>query len=39
MHAFLEDVALTIHPHPTLGEGMMEAHMNGLGHAIHILNR
>ncbi len=39
MHAFLEDIGLTIHPHPTLGEGMMEAHMNGLGHAIHILNR
>ena len=39
MHAFLEDVALTIHPHPTLGEGMMEAAMNGLGHAIHIVNR
>ncbi len=39
MHAFLEDVALTIHPHPTLGEGMMEAHMNALGHAIHVLNR
>jgi dihydrolipoamide dehydrogenase len=39
MHAFLEDVSLTIHPHPTLGEGMMEAHMNALGHAIHILNR
>ena len=32
MHAFLEDVGLTIHPHPTLGEGMMEAHMNALGH-------
>ena len=31
--------ALTIHPHPTLGEGMMEAAMNGLGHAIHIMNR
>jgi dihydrolipoamide dehydrogenase len=39
MHAFLEDVGLTIHPHPTLGEGMMEAHLNGLGQAIHILNR
>jgi dihydrolipoamide dehydrogenase len=39
MHAFLEDVGLTMHPHPTLGEGMMEASMNGLGHAIHILNR
>lgn len=39
MHAFLEDIGLTIHPHPTLGEGFMEAAMNGLGHAIHILNR
>jgi dihydrolipoamide dehydrogenase len=39
MHAFLEDIGLTIHPHPTLGEGLMEASMNGLGHAIHILNR
>ncbi|CAN5456302.1 dihydrolipoyl dehydrogenase [soil metagenome] len=39
MHAFLEDVGMTIHPHPTLGEGMMEANMNALGHAIHILNR
>ena len=39
MHAFLEDIGLTIHPHPTLGEGMMEASMNGLGHSIHILNR
>jgi dihydrolipoamide dehydrogenase len=39
MHAFLEDLGLTIHPHPTLGEGMMEAAMNGLGHAIHILSR
>jgi dihydrolipoamide dehydrogenase len=39
MHAFLEDIGLTIHPHPTLGEGMMEAAMSGLGHAIHVLNR
>ncbi len=39
MRAFLEDIGLTIHPHPTLGEGMMEAAMHGLGHAIHILNR
>jgi dihydrolipoamide dehydrogenase len=39
MHAFLEDVGLTIHPHPTLGEGMMEANLNALGQAIHILNR
>ena len=39
MHAFLEDVAMTIHPHPTLGEGMMEVAMHALGHAVHILNR
>jgi dihydrolipoamide dehydrogenase len=39
MHAFLEDIGLTIHPHPTLGEGMMEASQNGLGHAIHVMNR
>ena len=25
MCAFAEDVALTIHPHPTLGEAMMES--------------
>ena len=39
MHAFLEDLGLTIHPHPTLGEGMMEASQNALGHAIHVMNR
>jgi dihydrolipoamide dehydrogenase len=39
MHAFLEDVGLTVHPHPTLGEGMMEASLHGLGQAVHILNR
>jgi dihydrolipoamide dehydrogenase len=39
MHAFLEDMGLTIHPHPTLGEGMMEAALSGLGQAVHILNR
>jgi dihydrolipoamide dehydrogenase len=39
MHAFLEDVGLTVHPHPTLGEGMMEASLNALGQAVHILNR
>jgi dihydrolipoamide dehydrogenase len=39
MHAFLEDIGLTIHPHPTLGEGMMEAAQHGLGHAIHVMNR
>ena len=39
MHAFLEDIGLTIHPHPTLGEGMMEASLSGLGQAVHIMNR
>ena len=39
MHAFLEDIGMTIHPHPTLGEGMMEANLNGLGQAVHIMNR
>jgi dihydrolipoamide dehydrogenase len=39
MHAFLEDMGLTVHPHPTLGEGMMEASLNALGQAIHVMNR
>ena len=39
MHAFLEDIGLTIHPHPTLGEGMMEASLAGLGQAVHVMNR
>ncbi len=39
MHAFLEDIGMTIHPHPTLGEGMMEAALSGLGQAVHIMNR
>lgn len=33
------DVAMTIHPHPTLGEAMMEASQASLGHAIHMMNR
>ena len=37
--ARVSGVSKGTHPHPTLGEGMMEAAMNGLGHAIHILNR
>ncbi len=39
MTAFAEDVALTVHPHPTLGEGVMEAFKSALGEAIHIMNR
>ena len=38
MGASLDDVHLTIHPHPTLGEGMMEAAKAAKGEAIHILN-
>lgn len=39
MSAFAEDVALTIHPHPTLGEGVMEAFKAALGEAVHVLNK
>ncbi len=37
--ASLEEVARTIHTHPTLSEAVMEAAENALGHAIHTLNR
>ena len=33
------DIGLTIHPHPTFGEGVMEAAKAALGEAIHIINR
>lgn len=39
MGATLEDLALTIHAHPTLGELVMEAAEAGLGQAIHALNK
>jgi dihydrolipoamide dehydrogenase len=39
MSAFAEDISLTIHPHPTLGEAFMEAAAHALGHAVHIVNR
>ncbi|MFC5971270.1 dihydrolipoyl dehydrogenase [Halomarina salina] len=39
MGATLEDVAATIHVHPTLSEATMEAAENAMGHAIHTLNR
>ncbi|MCB9659009.1 MAG: dihydrolipoyl dehydrogenase [Sandaracinaceae bacterium] len=39
MDAFAEDVALTIHPHPTLGEGMMESFKHAIGEAVHIMNK
>jgi len=37
--ATLEDVARTIHTHPTLSEAVMEAAENARGRAIHTLNR
>ncbi|HTN51208.1 MAG TPA: FAD-dependent oxidoreductase [Anaeromyxobacter sp.] len=39
MGASLEDVALTVHAHPTLPEAFMEACKAALGEAIHALNR
>jgi dihydrolipoamide dehydrogenase len=39
MVATAEDLAMTIHPHPTLGEALMEASAASLGKAIHIVNR
>jgi dihydrolipoamide dehydrogenase len=39
MTASAEDLALTVHPHPTLGEALMEAGAAALGQAIHIANR
>ena len=39
MGATLEDIALTIHPHPTLGETVMEAAEATLGHAIHVIQK
>ena len=38
MNATLDDLALTIHPHPTLSESLMEAAEATMGKAIHILN-
>ena len=36
MGAHVEDLALTVHPHPTLSETLMEAAEAAMGHAIHI---
>ena len=35
----VEDVALTVHAHPTMGEATMEAAEVALGHAVHVINR
>ncbi len=39
MGATVEDLALTVHPHPTFSEGIMEAAEAALGHAIHMINK
>ncbi|MEW9668954.1 dihydrolipoyl dehydrogenase [Ammoniphilus sp. 3BR4] len=39
MGTTLEDITLTIHAHPTLGEIVMEAAEGALGHAIHQINK
>ncbi len=39
MGATLEDLAATVHTHPTLSEAVMEAAANAMGQAIHTLNR
>jgi len=36
MGACLEDIAGTIHAHPTLGEAFQEAALRALGHALHV---
>ncbi|RNB84694.1 dihydrolipoyl dehydrogenase [Brevibacillus fluminis] len=37
--ARVEDVALTMHPHPTLSEIWVEAAAHALGHAIHVVSK
>jgi dihydrolipoamide dehydrogenase len=39
MGAFLDDLSGTIHPHPTLSEGLMESVEAALGEAIHMMNK
>ncbi|MEL7368894.1 MAG: dihydrolipoyl dehydrogenase [Myxococcota bacterium] len=39
MGSLAEDVALTVHVHPTLSEGVMEAAKAARGEAVHIINR
>ena len=35
LEATWEDIAMTIHAHPTLSEAIMEASMDAFGRAIH----
>jgi dihydrolipoamide dehydrogenase len=37
MGAFLQDIALTVHPHPTMGEAVMEAAKGALGESPHMI--
>ena len=39
MGATLEDIALTIHAHPTLGEIVLDAVEMALGHPIHAISK
>ncbi|GED71826.1 dihydrolipoamide dehydrogenase [Brevibacillus reuszeri] len=39
LSARAEDLAMTMHPHPTLSEVWMEAAACVLGHAIHVVNK
>jgi dihydrolipoamide dehydrogenase len=39
MGAFLDDLAQTIHPHPTMSEGLLESVDAALGEAIHVINK
>lgn len=39
MGASLEDISLTVHPHPTLPESIMEASEAAKKKAIHILQK
>jgi dihydrolipoamide dehydrogenase len=39
MGAFLDDLSQTIHPHPTMSEGLLESVEAALGEAIHMMNK
>jgi dihydrolipoamide dehydrogenase len=39
MGATVEDIALTIHPHPTLSETLMEGADSYYGHATHTFTK
>lgn len=39
MGAYAPDIGLTVHPHPTLGEAVMEAAKHSIGEAIHLVNK